>query len=254
MCNIICQRCLKKFTTISNLKRHIKNKKKICKINGVNVSNKIMLNQLEKKSEYICNNCNKKFNYNKNYTKHKCQSSITNLSNTLHEQTKLLNNLLNNNEKIIEIVNNTLNITNQNNINITINDFGNEDISHITNEFILNIISKMNRSSLLKYIKAVHCDNPYNLNIILPNKTQKIILVWKNGEWILDNKKTIIDDIIVKNFDRINDVYETIENKLPKYIQEEYTYYADTFDNSDKERNEIQKDTECLFSKYTINI
>ena len=44
-----------------------------------------MLNQLEKKSEYICNNCNKKFNYNKNYIKHKCQSSITNLSNTLHE-------------------------------------------------------------------------------------------------------------------------------------------------------------------------
>ena len=31
----------------------------------------------------------------------------------------------------------------------------NEDLSHINNQFILDIISKMNRSSLLKYIKAV---------------------------------------------------------------------------------------------------
>ena len=31
---------------------------------------------------------------------------------------------------------------NQNNINITINDYGKEDISHITNQFVLDIISK----------------------------------------------------------------------------------------------------------------
>ena len=268
---LVCQRCLKKFTTKSNLKRHITGKKNKCRLRGVRVSNKRMLNQLKRKTKgYTCKKCDKNFKYKANYDKHNCFDPINNshltsggingLSKRLSEQKEMLNYLVksyennsNNNvamNKVINHVNNTMNIMNQNNINITINDFGKEDVSHITNQFILNIISKMNRSSLLRYIKAVHCDNPYNLNIILPNTTQKLVLIWKNGQWILDNKKTVLDGMIVKNFDRINDIYESIEHQLPKAIQEGYTYYADAFDRNDKERQEIQKGAEYLLSKF----
>ena len=56
----------------------------------------------------------------------------------------------------------------------------------------------MNSSALIKYIKAVHCDNPCNLNIILPNHKQKYVLLWKNNKWVLENKTNILDGMIVK--------------------------------------------------------
>ena len=59
--------------------------------------------------------------------------------------------------------------------------------------------------------------------------------------------------MIVKNFDRINDIYEKIEKKLPKAIKEGYNDYADIFDKNDKERNEINKDTESLLVNNTKN-
>ena len=254
---MICQRCLKKFSSAYNLKRHLQNNKKKCKIKGVNISNKKLLNDFKTSKSHKCNKCKKIFKYKKNFIKHNCyktKGNINDLTKKLSEQREILNYLVNNNgKKVINNVNNTMNIMNQNNINITLNDFGNEDLSHINNQFILDIISKMNRSSLLKYIKAVHCDNPYNLNIFLPNKSQKLVLIWKNDKWILDNKKTVLDGMIVKNFDRINDIYEKIEKKLPKAIKEGYNDYADNFDKNDKERDEINKDTEYLLVNNTKN-
>ena len=41
-------------------------------------------------------------------------------------------------------------------------------------------------SAIIKYIKAVHCNNPCNLNIILPNHKQKYVLLWKNNKWVLE--------------------------------------------------------------------
>jgi len=253
-----CQRCLKKFITKYKLKRHF-NRKKLCKLNGLDLNYKTMLNDLDEKSNFNCNNCGRKFNYENSFKTHRCSiktNSLSELSNKIKEQKEILQSLLNNKSRetiIRNKVNNTMNIMNQNNINITINDYGKEDISHITNQFVLDIISKMNSSALIKYIKAVHCDNPCNLNIILPNHKQKYVLIWKNNKWVLENKTNILDGMIVKNFDRINDVYEKLENKLPLKIKKEYNNYADTFDKSIRERQLIKNGTMNLLVSNNNN-
>jgi len=244
-----CQRCLKKFPTKYKLKRHFK-RKKLCKLNGLDLNYETMLKDLDEKPNFNCKKCSRKFNYENSFKTHICsikkKNSLSELSDKIKEQKDILQSLLNNKSKetiIRNKVNNTMNIMNQNNINITINDYGKEDISHITNQFVLDIISKMNSSALIKYIKAVHCDNPCNLNIILPNHKQKYVLLWKNNKWVLENKTNILDGMIVKNFDRINDIYEKLENKLPLKIKKEYNNYADTFDKSIRERQLIKNGT-----------
>jgi len=211
------------------------------------MSHKAMLNELERdikkdKAKLVCEKCNRKFKYRANFDKHSCclNNEMDDISKTLYQQKEILKSLLKNGGNGC----NTTNILNQNNINITINDFGKEDISHITDQFVLDIISKMNSSSLIKYIQAVHYGNPCNLNIILPGQNQKFVLIWKNNQWVLKDKGVIIDGMIVKNFDRINDVYEKMENKLPKSVQNEYTNYADTFDYTG--RKSIINDTEKM--------
>jgi len=116
----------------------------------------------------------------------------------------------NSNININNITNNTIN----QNINITINEFGSEDISHITNEFVKNLIRHMNGTSIVKMIEAVHFKNPYNLNIKFPNKKEQFVMAYKNNKWQIQDKNNIIDGLIVKNFDRINDIYEQVEKKI----------------------------------------
>ena len=250
--DFFCQRCLKEFSTKYKLKRHFK-RKKICEVNGINISYENLLKDLDNNKVHKCNKCDKSFQYHNSFKNHKCsvKDNLDTLSETIKEQKKILKELIKSNKDGTNVVrnnvNNTLNIMNQNNINITINDFGNEDISHINYQFVLDIISKMNGSAIIKYIKAVHCDNPCNLNIILPNHKQKYVLLWKNNKWVLNNKKSVLDGMIVKNFDRINDVYEKIENKLPPKIKKEYNDYADTFDKSSKERDLIKNGTLNMF-------
>ena len=240
-----CQRCLKDFSTKYKLRRHY-NRKKLCKLNGLDITYEDMIKELDIDKSHRCTTCKKSFKYYTSYKNHKCliKDNLDILSDTIKEQKKILKELIKDKKEGRKIVrnnvNNTLNIMNHNNINITINDFGDEDISHINYQFVLDIISKMNGSAIIKYIKAVHCNNPCNLNIILPNHKQKYVLLWKNNKWELNNKKSVLDGMIVKNFDRINDVYEKIEYKLPPKIKKEYNNYADTFDKSTKERELIK--------------
>jgi len=46
--------------------------------------------------------------------------------------------------------------------------------------------------------EAVHFNNPYNLNIKLPNKKDSLITIWQNNKWISDLNNNILDGIIVK--------------------------------------------------------
>jgi hypothetical protein len=154
--------------------------------------------------------------------------------------------------------NNNINITNNNtinqNINIIINDFGCEDISHITNEFVKNLIKHMNGNAIVKMIEAVHFKNPYNLNIKLPNEKEQFVMAYKNNKWVINDKSNIIDSLIVKNFDRINDIYEQVEQKLNINTKIKYNDYADLFDKiNSNQREEVKKETELLLYKMTPN-
>ena len=115
----------------------------------------------------------------------------------------------------------------------------------------------MNNCSIINYIEQVHLKNPCNFNIFLPNKKQKFILIWKNNKWSIDDKNNVLDGMIVKNFDRINDMYEMVEKELPDNIKRNFEDYAQNFDNNKElTREKIKDNTEDLLlannNKYLL--
>ena len=130
----------------------------------------------------------------------------------------------------------TTNIIQNNNILFNINDFGNEDMSHIDINFIEDIIKQMNTNSLIKFIEEVHYGNPKNCNVIIPTnipaiQDNNLLLLKKGNKWVLDKRKNVIDDMLTMNIDRMADVYEDLQPKLSKIEKTEFENYVSDMEN-----------------------
>lgn len=260
-----CTKCNDiEFNNVIDLYKHIKMyhiKKDIIPDEAI-IKNKIVRSN---KNDRTCDLCGKVFSSKGNKNKHRlrCKSKINmkdNMDYLIEENSKLQNEvkvikklLSKEKEKKNNIINNTTNIM-QNNIQININDYGKEDISHIPMEFVRDLITKMNTYSIVKYIEAVHFQNPMNMNIVIPNDLNVVLM--KNGNnWAMNNKDYVLNGMIVKNFDRINDIYEKLSPNLPNVIKKNYTQYAECFDTEiPQERERVKENTEKMIINKQKNI
>jgi hypothetical protein len=126
--------------------------------------------------------------------------------------------------------NNTNNIQNN---NYTVNMYGKEDVSHITDAQIMKVISQGYRSVpayiLLKYFSD---EMPGNSNVCNTNIKSPYILVFNGKKWELKDKKDMIEQMYGCNFDELEekfhefkDTYKMKENSIAgflNYINEGY--------------------------------
>lgn len=148
-------------------------------------------------------------------------------------------------EKLLDKVGNTTNIQHNNiesNIqtNIILNNYGKEDLSHITDTFKDQLI-KIPYSMIPKMIEAVHFNDkkPENKNISLTNKKDNLIKIFKNNKWIYQGKEETINSLVDGKYCILD------------------SYYEDNFENSDMDtsdieaqRNEITKTNYGKFRQY----
>ena len=251
---------------VENEDEMIKNSNFINQLEDKNLQKKVI--DMVKESETVCTFCNKVFSNKYNLLRHqkKCNKKTmekdvhllkkqnNDLKKEMYETHKLLKKMIKDNKPII---NNTTNIT-QNNIQININDYGKEDISHISYDFVTKLIESMDGKSLIKYIEAVHFQNPKNSNLFIPNINGDAILLKNGDKWSMTDKNKILNGIIVTNFDRINDVYEQINAKLPTMIKQNYINYSEIFEDSNFEsehRMTLKEKTEkMIINRQTNNI
>ena len=199
-----CDYCSKKFSTIPNKRRH---ELHYCKNND---STKVKELELQNKM------------LEKNHEKEK---------KIMYKQ---IESLL---EKVGDTINNTTNNTTNNTINQTIvlNNYGNEDLSHITNN-ILDKLIKGPCEMINNLTKLIHFNGqkPENMNIYIPNKNQKYIKVFKDNQWYLEEKKNRIPDIVDKNYNILDNYYEeNKEDKLNKNEIKQYKNYQLKIDTND---------------------
>ena len=210
----ICQYCQKSFKRKDNLKRHLKKycneKKKIDKED-------FLMNQLYEQK--------KMFEENKK------------------EKEKLYDYI----DKLIEKTGDTnINIENQTNNQIILNNFGNEDISHISDKFMHKLLS-IPYVGVQKLIEKVHFNKkkPENKNIALTNKKEKMIKIFKNNKWKYKSKNEIMDEIINTNYTRMDDFYsERGKDKLNINHNNKYLEFQDKFENQDNNLHDKIRD-EC---------
>ena len=159
-------------------------------------------------------------------------------------------------DKLIEKTGDTnINIENQTNNQIILNNFGNEDISHISDKFMQKLLA-IPYVGVQKLIEKVHFNKkkPENKNIALTNKKEKMIKIFKNNKWKYKSKNEIMDEIINTNYTRMDDFYsEKGKDKLNINHNNKYLEFQDKFENQDNNLHEKIRD-ECEMILLSDNL
>ena len=185
---------------------------------------------LEKKEKSdICDFCAKTFNTRKSMLRHirlycKEKKEIENEKKELKEiiefQTKQINKLLEKNGKQI---NNTLNNTNSNNtINNTIhiNNYGEENLEMLTDEFKERCITRP-FYAIIDIIRKIHFndDYPENKNMRIVNKRDNKIQVLTDGKWQYRYKDEAVKYAFDDSNERLEQFYIEKSHKFRKFIK-----------------------------------
>ena len=262
-----CEVCKFNSTLKGDYVRHLNTKKHKRNISQIesNDTNHVKMSQNEPKmsqnepkraNNFHCKFCDKGFSTKANLRRHelhRCKENDNSLAVKLNNTNKLLqqekkekDKLYKHIESLLEKVgdtinNNTINQTN----NIVLNNYGQEDLSHITSKVLDKLITAPcqmvnNLTKMIHFNK----EKPENMNIYIPNKKQKYLKIFKDDKWILEDKNERIPDIIDKNYFILDSHYGDNggNEKLDKFINKNYKMYQGKMDNKDKETHQKEYD------------
>ena len=257
-----CNLCNFNSTKKSNYLQHMKTKKH--RLNEINTleNNKNNSNNIQKHPEniqkhpekYLCEYFEKaftNFSNKRRHELHRCKYNNTKSDIVINQekQIKMLENEMNKQRKEMEkqrkdlmrqievlltkVGNNNTTITN----NIQLNNYGNEDLSHITNNQKTKML-KMQYGMIPKMIESVHFDDnkPENRNIMIVNKKDKYIKIFKNGKWVYKDKKETLEDLIDGKYYILDEHYNEIpESELNELQRNRYKEFQTKYDSNDNE-------------------
>ena len=109
---------------------------------------------------------------------------------------------------------------------------------------------KLPYGGIQKMIEKVHFSNkkPENRNIALTNKREKMIKVLNKKKWSYQDKDSTIDDLIKKNYYRLDEYYEEYaKNILNTIHNKRYIKFQKKFDDEDETlMKKLKRDTEMI--------
>ncbi len=190
-------------------------------------------------------------NNQKNLIKEEYESEfIKEIRKELSELKDYIKNNQNNNNP----VSNHYTFLTQINQNFFIHNFGKECVDSIQTDFYFNLLSSP-YESVPKLVEEIHFNkqNPYNTNIILPNQNLPFIYVYENGKWIIANKESTLNQLVDKNFERVDDFYDHYKNYLEKTIIENYEKYSNEYVETNL-KEDIQKDVSNVLERGSQQI
>ena len=136
---------------------------------------------------------------------------------------------------LLEKVGDTTNIQNN---TIILNNYGSEDLSHITDKLKTELLN-IPYCAIPKMIEAIHFNDekPENKNILLPNKKENLVKVYEGNKWVYKNKNDTINDLVDSKYTIIDDHYEELhsENKVPGNLKTTFTKFRKFYDDGDEE-------------------
>ena len=207
---------------------------------------------LDSTDKYYCEFCFKTFTtfaHKRRHELHRCKENnfiIKSKINTLEKDKKELQKTI---HKLIDKAGNTtinhIQSTQQNNQqNIKLNNYGSEDLSHITDFFKTNLLG-LPHGMIPKMIEAVHfnSDKPENKNILMPNKKDNKLKIFSGDKWIYKDKNDTLHDLIDGKYFIMDTHYESVCNTSNKNLNL-YKRFQELFDERNKILLEAQK-KEC---------
>ena len=207
--------------------------------------------------KYVCKHCFKVYNHSSSMYKHikkdhsnpnDYEERIKNLQEQVEDLQAKLNNaptsgpstIINNNSTTNNTTNNT------NNQILIIQNFGNENIDYITNEYVANKL-KQPKQGINEIIRQIHFNpgRPENHNVKITNKKLPYASVFKNNDWELDDKKKIINQMITKSYCIMDNVYHDQHDTLMPSTRRQFETFQNKFDEQDsKLKKDLERNTE----------
>ena len=219
--------------------------------------------QLTKTQIYECHECNKIFKTNKILKQHiKCYCKIKQEQNKQNKLLKNENETLkkqnqeNKNEKdffqkqikemknqieiLLEKVGNNIIIN-----NIQLNNYGNENVKHITSKILKQLIETPSKS-IPKLIKQIHFneDFPENKNVRITNRKLPYAEVFKDNKWELRNKSEVVNNMFMTKSKILDDEFKEIKDTLPNKINSRYDTFSHDKMWDSYTRNKVLKNVE----------
>lgn len=161
---------------------------------------------------------------------------------------------------------NSNNTVNNNTVNITVNDYGKENINYLESNKYKKLITHILGSGmhgLQEYIKYKYCNpqQPENLTIKYTNDRSNNLKVRTNNEWKTRNKLEVIDELYDRdnNVEEVLNVYERINDledgdhmdKIQEHFVDEINkYYNQDYDDDDDK--EVEEEMRRMKNK-TLN-
>jgi hypothetical protein len=239
----ICKRCQHESSSKCNLLKHLRKKTPCIDIkNVIRIEDYIqdLLKKEYNEKTYDCQFCSAKFNAYQNRHRHyktckevKKQNKDNIIQNLQEENTRLKEELSKNTSSAI-IVNN---IINNNTINITVNNFGKEDISHLTHDLLSHCLFNPSKG-LSKLIDNIHYNPsvPSNFNLRHKSTKNNLLEKFENEHWMECDTSNTLDELIRKGYRILNSHYtehymndpNIYEDEIKQRAYERFRFLGDT--------------------------
>lgn len=214
---------------------------------------KNFLEESKKKKTFFCIYCGNGFStkaHKRRHEIHRCKRSSDVL---LKEKEDELNELKHEKKELYKKMNNLLDkVGNTTNIhaNIHLNNYGNEDLTHLSNNLLTNML-KIPFEMIPKMIQVVHFNDnkPENKNIFLPNKKDNFVKVFKNNKWIYQDKNEVLKALVTNKYNVMDNHYEIVDQKevIGDNIKTNYLKFKNYYNQGDKEFIEkLKKECEII--------
>ena len=248
----ICEICNCRFSKPFYLEKHYQSKKHTDRIHqdavihkckcGKTYLHKQSLNTHKKKCKYVKQREDLVDYYEQtieNHEKEKAElkEQIGNLLDRLATSSKIEN-------KIIE--NNIENVENQ--TNITINYFGNENLDYITNKVLISCIGKV-YGSIQALVETIHFhpDHPENHNIKITNKKlQHAQVMNRDKKWKLVHRNQVIEQLMDKSYQLLEDSFEENKDVIPEKKKTNFEHFKQKYDDDKEVKRQIKNDVDLL--------
>lgn len=135
-------------------------------------------------------------------------------------------------------VGNNNNSNNNNTINntIQINNYGSENLSHITPAVMTNLL-KTPIGMISMLVEQVHFNPefPENFNITIDNKNDTYAKIFKNGKWSYKDRQETIQDLVDSKYFILDSHYDQTEGKgLSTFQKNNYENFRNKYDDNDR--------------------
>ena len=261
-----CECCNISTKIKTHYKRHLLTKKHLRKVEEIKPlntnehkmnTNEHKMNTNEHKmnipiSFFNCSHCEKIFKSlpsKRRHELHYCKQNIPIKNEELYSELLSIkeekNRLYKQIEKLIDKAGDTNITNNSKNINIKLNSYGNENLSHITDDFKTKLLHGP-YGMIPMMIEHVHFNPkfPENKNIALTNKKENHIKIFSGSKWIYKDKNDTINDLLDGKYFILDTHYENICDKINGKTKSIYEQFRQFFDEKDSELFEKLK-KEC---------